>query len=212
MDSLGGSKIAKNGFNNEKEVADKFINWKNDLEAQQWLNEMGYNLNDIEYVYADVLHGFKTDVQVQVTIKLRMIIEAQNLQVKLVSNKKGFNQIDKRWIKDYAEIWDIPENIEELLKYFTGEYNPYRNNTKDKRRMFLNEFTEEEQKNILKFFEKNKMLIILDIIKGRGMLAAEWILVAQKYNNIFRWTLKPINKAINYYSEGEVIYCFINWL
>lgn len=70
--------------------------------------------------------------------------------------------------------------------------------------MFLNEFTEEEQKNILKFFEKNKMLIILDIIKGRGMLAAEWILVAQKYNNIFRWTLKPINKAINYYSEGEV--------
>lgn len=118
--------------------------------------------------------------------------------------KKGFNQIDKRWIKDYAEIWDIPENIEELLKYFTGEYNPYRNNTKDKRRMFLNEFTEEEQKNILKFFEKNKMLIILDIIKGRGMLAAEWILVAQKYNNIFRWTLKPINKAINYYSEGEV--------
>lgn len=92
MDSLGGSKIAKNGFNNEKEVADKFINWKNDLEAQQWLNEMGYNLNDIEYVYADVLHGFKTDVQVQVTIKLRMIIEAQNLQVKLVSNKKGLTK------------------------------------------------------------------------------------------------------------------------
>ena len=29
-------------------------------------------------------------------------------------------------------------------------------------------------------------------------------MVAQKYENIFRWTLKPINVAINHYSEGEV--------
>ena len=204
MDSSGGSKIAKDGFNNEKDIANKFINWNNDVEAQQWLKTMGYELNNIEYVYAEVLHGYKTDVQVQVTIKLKNIIEAQNLQVKLVSNQKGFNQIDKRWIKNYADMWEIPDNIIKLLKYYTGEIPPYKQNTRDKRRMFMNEFSEEEQNEILQYFEQNKMLIILDIVKGRGKFAAEWILVAQKYENIFRWTLKPINVAINHYSEGKV--------
>ena len=204
MDSSGGSKIAKDGFNNEKDIANKFINWNNDVEAQQWLKTMGYELNNIEYVYAEVLHGYKTDVQVQVTIKLKNIIEAQNLQVKLVSNQKGFNQIDKRWIKNYADMWEIPDNIIKLLKYYTGEIPPYKQNTRDKRRMFMDEFSEEEQNEILQYFEQNKMLIILDIVKGRGKFAAEWVLVAQKYENIFRWTLKPINVAINHYSEGKV--------
>ncbi len=204
MDSSGGSKIAKDGFKNEKDIANKFINWKDDIEAQQWLKTMGYNLNDIEYVYAEVLHGYKTDVQVQITIKLKNIIDAQNLQVKLVSNAKGFNQIDKRWIKNYAEMWEIPENIVKLLKYYTGELEPYKRDTRDKRRMFMDEFSEQEQNEILEYFEQNKMLIILDIVKGRGKFAAEWILVAQKYENIFRWILKPINIAINHYSEGKV--------
>lgn len=204
MDSDGGSKIAKDGFNNEKDIANKFINWKDDIEAQQWLKTMGYKLEDIEYVYAEVLHGYKTDIQVQVTIKLKNIIEAQNIQVKLVSNQKGFNQIDKRWIKNYANMWEIPDNIVKLLQYYTGELPPYKENTKDKRRMFMNEFSEEEQKEIIDYFEQNKMLIILDIVKGRGILAAEWILVAQKYEGIFRWILKPINVAINHYSEGNV--------
>ena len=69
----------------------------------------------------------------------------------------------------------------------------------------LLEMAEEEQDEILEFFTQNKMLILLDIVKGRGKFAAEWILVAQKYENIFRWTLKPINVAINHYSEGEVL-------
>ena len=65
-------------------------------------------------------------------------------------------------------------NIVELLKYYTGENKPYRNNTKDKRRMFMNEFTEEEQDEILEFFTQNKMLILLDIVKGRGKFAAAY--------------------------------------
>ena len=204
MDSSGGSKIAKDRFNNEKDIANKFINWKSDIEAQQWLKTMGYKLDDIEYVYAEVLHGYKTDVQVQVTIKLKNIIEAQNIQVKLVSNQKGFNQIDKRWIRNYASMWKIPDNIVKLLQYYTGELPPYKDDTKDKRRMFMNEFSDNEQKEIIDYFEQNKMLIILDIVKGRGILAAEWILVAQKYEGMFRWILKPINVAINHYSEGKV--------
>jgi len=204
MDSIGGSIIAKNGFSNEKDIANKFINWEKDKDAQQWLEIMGYLLNEIEYVHAEVLHGYKTDVQVQVTIKLKNLIDAQNLQIKLVSNAKGFNQIDKRWIKNYKEMWNIPNNIEKLLKYYTGELEPYKGDTRDSRRMFMDEFSENEKAEILDWFKKNKMLIILDIVKGRGKYAAEWILVAQKYDDIDRWILKPINVAINHYSDGNV--------
>lgn len=204
MNSIGGSKIAKDGFNNEKEVAQKFINWKVDVEAQQWLKTMGYILEEIEDVKAEVLHGYKTDVQVQVTIKLKKIIDVQNIQVKLVSNANGFNQVDKRWIKNYAEMWQIPDNIVKLLKYYTGELKPYKNDTRDDRRMFMDEFSEQEKNDIVDFFTRNKMLIILDIIKGRGKFAAEWILVVQKYDNKFKWILMPINFAINHYSDGIV--------
>ena len=206
MDSRGGSKIARDGFRNEYDVANKFDNWHSDIEAQEWLKTMGYSLDKIEYVKAEVLHGVKTDVQVQVTIKLKEIIEAQNLQVKLVSNRRGYNQIDKRWIDNYKELWSIPEEIVKLLKYYTGEIKPYKRGTRDSRRMYFTEMTLDEQNKVLSFFEKNKIMIITDIMKGRGILAAEWVLVAQKISRDSRWVLKPMNEVMNYYSDGDI--CF----
>lgn len=49
-------------------IADKFINWRTDEAAKQWLTIMGYNLENIEYVNAVVTHGHKSDVNVQITI------------------------------------------------------------------------------------------------------------------------------------------------
>lgn len=189
---------------NEKDIANKFINWKSDIEAQEWLKTMGYDLDEIEYVNAEILHGYKTNVQVQITIKLKKIIDVQNLQVKLVSNKKGYNQIDKRWIRNYQEMWQIPDDITQILKYYTGEEKPYRNDVKDKRRMFFSEMTTIEQNKIISFFSKNKTMIITDIMKGRGKFSAEWVLVAQKDNQMQRWTLKPMNVVMNYYADGNV--------
>lgn len=203
MDAEKGSKIARDGFKNEKDVVRKFNNWETDEDAQEWLKIMGYDLDEIEYVVAKILHGYKTDVQAQITIKLKKLIDAQNIQVKLVSNPKGFNQIDKRWVDQYVEMWDIPNDVADLLKYFTGEYEPYKENVKDERRMFLNELSEEEQSKILNFFENNKTLVLCDIIKGRGQFAAEWMLVIQKVGDV-RWVLKPINFVLNHYGEGNV--------
>ena len=137
---MSGSKTAKQGFLNEQDVVDKFNNWQNDTDVQSWLITMKYDLSEIEYVRAEKLHGYKTDVQVQVTIKIKNIIDAQNLQVKLVSNPKGFNQIDKRRIDTYKDMWSIPENVTNTLKYYTGEYDPYITDTRDDRRMFFDEF------------------------------------------------------------------------
>ena len=166
---------------------------------------MGYKLSEIEFVEAVVLSGYKTDVQVQVTIKFKKAIDVENLQVKLVSNLKGFNQIDKRWVDKYVEMWSIPENIVTLLKKYTGELKPTIKNPKDDRRTFVNEFSKANQNLLLKWIEDNKMLIINDIIKGRGKFSAEWMLVAQKIDTNARWILKPINIVANHFGNGEVM-------
>jgi hypothetical protein len=201
-----GSATAKNGFGNEKEIADKFNNWQIDSEAIAWLGIMGYVVDDIELVKAIVLSGYKADINVQITIKLKQAIDVQNLQVKLVSNKKGFNQIDKRWVKNYVELWDIPPSIVQLLRYFVGELLPKNNNTRDGRRMFVDEFGKAEQKELLDWLDNNKVMILSDIIKGRGELCAEWMLVAQKLVHNARWVLRNINCVLNhYYGDGRVV-------
>ncbi len=165
---------------------------------------MKYKLSEIEYVEAIKISGYKTDVQVQVTIKLKKAIDVENLQVKLVSNPKGFNQIDKRWVDKYAEMWNIPRQIVSILKRYTGEEKPSIKKPKDKRRMFANEFSEVEQKEILKWLRENQSLIVSDILKGRGKFTAEWMLVAQKVDKNAKWILKPMNFCMNYFGNGEI--------
>lgn len=201
---LLGSQTAKNGFKNEDDIVNKFNNWQTDTEAQLWLSIMGYDLCEIKGVTAVKIARQKTDVQAQVTVRSSDIIEAQNMQVKLVSNPKGFNQIDKRWINHYDDLWHIPADIKTLLKLYTGEHAPTINNPKDKRRMFVNEFNTQEREKLIKWLGDNQTMIISDILKGRGILAAEWMLVAQSIGNSSRWILKPMNFCINYFGNGEV--------
>lgn len=201
-----GSQTAKNGFANEDFVRDEFNSWRTSKLAQEWLVEMGYNLQKIEYVRAEKVGGsYKTDVQVIVRIKLKNILDTQNLQVKLVSNKEnGFNQIDKHWVDQYVEMWSIPDDVADTLKYYTGEKLPYRGGTRDSRRMFLDEMTDRQRFRLLAFLREKKILIITDIIKGRGKLCAEWVLVILRDGLMIEWCLKPINVAMDYYGGGDV--------
>jgi len=201
-----GSETAKGGFRNEDDIILKFNNWRKDIDSQKWLMIMGYKLNEIESVRAVKIHRCKTDVQVKVMIyiKLKKYDDVQNLQVKLVSNIKGYNQIDKRWVDNYKDLWEISPDIIKLLKHYTGEIPPYITNTDDCRRMFLYEFHSNDRDKLLKFFKDNKLMIVTDILKGRGRMAAEWMLVAQKIDKNARWVLKTMNVVMNYFGGGEV--------
>lgn len=204
-----GSKTAKNGFKNELFVIDEFNNWKESELSKSWLKAMNYNLDEIESVKATKVKGsYKADVQLAINIEITLttLTDIQNLQVKLVSNPKGFNQIDKRWLKSYRELWDIPENIYELLQYFTGEKSPKIDNLRDDRRMFADELSQDEQQLLLNFFNDNKTLIVNDILKGRGKLSAEWMLVILKLKDRddIKWALEPINKVLNHFGNGAV--------
>lgn len=199
-----GSNTAKGGFKNEDSVVNKFNDWKNDEDAQNWLGIMGYRLEDIEKVAAEKVHGYKTDVQVQITIYFKKIISAENISVKLVSNPCGFNQVDKRWVDSYVEMWKIPPQIAVNLKLFTGEIKPRRKNLRDDRRFLLTEMKDEDRQKIVEFFKKNKILVVSDILKGRGKLSSGWMLVALSFGGKTKWTLRSINEAMNVFAEGDI--------
>ena len=201
-----GSYTARGGFENEKSIATKFNNWKTDKDAQKWLVIMGYVVDEIENVKAVKLSNkYKTDIQVQITIYLKKTISTENLSIKLVSNSTGFNQVDKRWVKRYSEMWNIPEDVVQILKLFTGEISYRKNkNLKDQRRMFFNEMSKKNQKKLVDFFSKNKVLIISDILKGQGRYSTDWMMVVLKSTESAQWILKPINQVMNFFSEGAV--------
>jgi hypothetical protein len=202
-----GSKTAKAGFTNEQDVIDRFNSWKTDKVAQEWLAEMSYKIDDIDFVKASKVRGqYKADIQVRITIliKLKSQEDLQNLQVKLVSNPQGFNQIDKRKVDKYVELWNIPKDVARILKLYTGETKPQKSNLRDPRRMFLDEMSKSEQEKLLDFLKENKILIISDILKGRGEFSADWTLVILKSEKESKWVLKSINHTMNLFGSGDV--------
>lgn len=201
-----GSKTAKGGFANEKDVVKKFNNWKNDQDAQDWLTVMNYNISEIEKVIAEIIQGHhKADVQVQVTIYFKKVIGIENISIKLVSNPNGFNQIDKRKVDKYIEMWNIPANVATALKLFTEEIKPTKSDVRDDRRMFFDEMENATQKAIVKFFTKNKILILTDILKGNDEFSAAWFMVVwKKKDENPEWIIRDINYVLNFYGDGEI--------
>ena len=168
---------------------------------------MWYSLEKIEYVKAlKIKWSHKADIQVQVKIiiKLKDEIDIQNISIKLVSNKKWFNQIDKRWLKNYVDLWNISTDILPIFQYFCGEIAPYKVWTRDPRRMFIDELTSIEREKLLSFLYKNKLMIVSDILRWRWEFCAEWILVIRKDGD-YHWVLKSINEVMNFYGNWEII-------
>ena len=70
--------------------------------------------------------------------------------------------------------------------------------------MFLSEMSESDQNKIIDYFTKNKILVVSDILKGRGKFSAGWMLVALVANGESSWVLKSINHAMNVFADGPV--------
>lgn len=230
-----GSTTAKGGFANEKEICKKFNNWRKDTEAQIWLKIMGYDIKSIDSVEAilipsrmkkgdieklglkesfeELMKFKKADVQIRIVITIGKIIKVENLSLKKANSDADYNQVDKRWVDSYKEMWNFDDDVAFGLKLFTGEINPYSypeivkgKTLRDRRRMFLDELPEKLRFKIIKFFSDNKILVVSDIIKGRGGLSANWMLVTRynKNDETTTWILKDINIAMNFFGSGNV--------
>lgn len=228
---LIGSQTAKGGFTNEHDIVKKFNQFKTDNEAQLWLSIMGYDVNQISKItaiqvptrlnqtkvqnlgislkYFDFTQKFKkADIQVQLIIIISNIIYRENISLKKANESANFNQIDKRSVDTYQSMWKFDNKIAKTLKQFTGVIKPNtteQEKLKDKRRWYLNELPTTDTDRLLDFFNNNKSLIFSDILKGRGMLAAEWFLVTKLNNdNSTSWVLKNINEVINFFAQGDI--------
>jgi len=233
---LLGSETAKGGFANERAICEKFNNWIDDNEAKEWLSIMGYDtdkLNSVEAIqipnrisksdlekykiseeeYSHYFKYQKADAQISIMIKIGKIVKMEYISLKKANRKADFNQIDKRSVDSYQEMWNFDEETAFWLKLFTGENIPEefklqigKMNQRDDRRLFMNEMPENIQKKIVNFFTDNRILIIGDIIKGRGGLSAGWMLVTRENDDDLTtdWILKDINTVMNFYGKGEV--------
>lgn len=230
-----GSMTAKGGFINEADICDKFKDYRNDTEAKSWLEIMGYNPQKIQKIlaiqipvrinlekaislgvsqekYDETIKFKKADIQVRVEIFIDDILHVENISLKKANKSAGFNQVDKRPVLTYQQIWGFNDDIAKWLRLFTGDILPQEilskkelDKIKDKRRLFLTEIPENKLQNIIEFFNDNITLIISDILRGRGGLSAEWFLVTRKNNdNSLEWILKDINTVVNFYVQGGV--------
>ena len=77
---------------------------------------------------------------------------------------------------------------------------------RDKRRVYLDELPGQLRNKIVNFFTNNKILVVSDILKGRGGLSASWMLVTRydEMQNTTTWMLKDINTAMNFFGYGDV--------
>lgn len=229
-----GSTTAKGGFANEKVVCNKFNNWKTDNEAELWLKIMGYDVKKIDSVEAiyiptrikkadieryglkkedfeELMKFKKADAQLRIVITMGKIVKIENLSLKKANSDADYNQVDKRWVDSYKEIWKFDEDIAYGLKLFTGEIKPtpqiaVSKILRDERRMFLDELPENLRNKIVGFFEQNKILVVGDVLKGRGGFSANWMLVTRynKKEDTTTWTLRDINTVMNFFGAGEV--------
>ena len=148
-------------------------------------------------------------------IHFKNTIKVENLSLKKANSDADYNQVDKRWVNSYKEMWHFDNEIATALKLFTGELNPLMHpemlkinvsELRDKRRVFLTELKNNIVEKIISFFTENKILIVSDILKGRGGFAADWMLVTRynKLNNTTTWILKDINTVMNFFGQGVV--------
>ena len=196
-----GSQTAKNGFKNEKEIQEKFNNWKTDEDSRSWLAAMNYKLAEIESVTTVRPSGEKADVEV--FVKTKKGVGREGISIKLVSSPRGFNQIDKRWLAHYVKMWKMPADVETSLKLFLGETPPSKP-SRDRNRMFLDELDPSSQNAVISFFTENKAKILHNLFSGDGPHAANWVMVALKSTDKPRWVLRTDADTIKFFGEGKV--------
>lgn len=197
-----GSQTAKGGFRNEDEIRDKFNKWREDDDAKAWLRLIGHDLGAVESVTAVKPHGDKADVVVTVK-SIDGPAFRHGISIKLVSSPNGFNQIDKRWLRQYATMWNIPAEVVASLRLFVGEDLP---NGKSRRpeRMFLTELEKESCDSVVAFFNANKQRIVEDLIRGEGANKADFFMVAWKPGGEKSHIIVTAAEAVKFFSEGPV--------
>jgi hypothetical protein len=193
---------ARGGFDNESNIIESFNLM--DEEAIIWLRYMGYDPSKVSRVNAfKAKPRVKPDVICEIFDRSGALVASEKLSAKKAAGKKGFNQIDRGdVVTRYLNMWpDMPSLTVEGLRLFTGNLPPV-GKSRLPTRMFFDELTKEHQLSITDFFSENKKRIVQDLLAGREPDMARWFLGRDEARD--RWTLLPIEDAVEFYSKGLV--------
>ena len=199
------SETARSGFRNEEWVVRQFNNYPASSYAKGWLKKMGYDASRIEHLCG------QTTLKMGYNNKADVLLLIEN-NVEWVSVKKfvaSFNQIDKRWVDQYANDLDMPDLVSNTLKKFCGQEghrpcdllsNDELDKVASKHRFTMNEVSNDERDAVIKFLDKHKKRIARYIVSGVGKASAKWMLVVE-YNKDdvpTRSAIIPIDDVVNH--------------
>ena len=193
---------ARGGFDNEANIIESFNLM--DREAITWLRHMGHDPSEVSRVNAfKAPPRVKPDVICEIFDRSGALVAREKLSAKKAAGKRGFNQIDRGdVVSRYLGMWpDMPPLTVEGLRLFTGNLPPV-GKSREPKRMFFDELTEGHQASITNFFSENKTRIVRDLLAGREPDMARWFLGRDEARD--RWTLLPIEDAVEFYSKGPV--------
>lgn len=221
-----GSRTAKGGFEIEAIVAETFEEWRSSPDAEDWLTVMSYDPQNIESVSASTPRGTgKADVILKIKKEDESGYFEERISVKKTKNS-SYNQVSKRTVDDYAEMFDFSELTVKGLKKYCGEegYRPkdlvekgeldsseledlYDASWHDPPiRLSFKELSKEEKEAIKKDFNEKHEMIVKTILAGDPK-EVDWYLAvrAQKKNehyNVEKTLLEPIEQTVERYARG----------
>lgn len=234
MARKSGSATARGGFDNEKAIAEAFrTNGAFSNQCLEFMGYRGGRVIGAVTVPSKLgIQSAKTILEMptdptpakleeitrQQKADVRLTIEHSgqtvtvNLSLKKANKKADFNQIDKRSVDTYQKLWGFDEEISLWLKLFTGALDRviFERHTKgletDKKRHRLKftAFPETKQQLILDFLSANKTRLIEDVVRGRGSLSADYIVVTRQAGISKEVHLCKASDAVSYLQQGEV--------
>ena len=196
------SETAKSGFITEDQVVNEFENWQTSLHAMTWLSRI--TKEKINTVTAKTTRSIGRNSKADVIVT----INGKDSGISIKKFTANFNQIDKRWIDNYVKLWDIPQDVGDTLRKYCGVsgFRPMDHGitSRDTRRYFLDEVTDNERDNLVGFFQKNNVRIINDVLCGADSLHADFLLVIRKDgNNIAESHMAIMENVLKHYN-GDV--------
>ena len=201
------SQTALSGFRNEDWVVGQFNSHRSGSCGAGWLDAMGYRHFSRVCAQTTRRMGFFNKADVLVLV---------DDNVEWISVKKfiaSFNQIDKRRVGVFAEIWKMPDAVTDSLRMYCGEegYRPSDicesiSSLRDPRRFFMDELPNGQKEQVVSFLNKKKKKIIRDVMAGRGRAAARWMLaVEERLDAPPRSALVRMDDVVRHYAEGPAL-------
>jgi len=187
-----GSRTASGGFRNERYFRDLLNNSLDSEEARDLLNQLNINYHKIKILEVKKLGGiYKPDNQIFIKFN------DGTSQTINISNKKqddfGFNQLDRRTVDKYSEIFSLSSLTKNTLKKYCGvrgfspldllnsgelpkeqylrlidipEKKTHTEEASKGGRFYLNELSNEEKESVISEFESKKEQIMLFVLNG----------------------------------------------